>query len=98
MGYLCGPHQVIHAAKACFAFYPDTGLVFDVDAQAAYATRKRPFNRAACDALKVVGAHMDFPGFDMIVRGACRLSLRAPHAGGVIGAAQPRSIPPNRGA
>jgi glyoxylase-like metal-dependent hydrolase (beta-lactamase superfamily II) len=47
---------------------PDTGLVFDVDPQAACATRKRMFDRVAADRLMVGGAHMDFPGFGYIVR------------------------------
>jgi glyoxylase-like metal-dependent hydrolase (beta-lactamase superfamily II) len=47
---------------------PDTGLVYDVDPQAACATRKRMFDRVAADKLKVGGAHLDFPGFGTIVR------------------------------
>jgi glyoxylase-like metal-dependent hydrolase (beta-lactamase superfamily II) len=47
---------------------PDAALVFDVDPQAACATRRRMFDRAAADKLKVAGAHLDFPGFGMIVR------------------------------
>ena len=47
---------------------PDAALVFDVDPQAACATRRRMFDRAAADKLKVAGAHLDFPGFGAIVR------------------------------
>ncbi len=47
---------------------PDIGLVYDVDPQTACATRRRMFDRVAADKLKVGGAHMDFPGFGMIVR------------------------------
>jgi len=47
---------------------PDTGLVFDVDPQAACATRRRMFDRVAADRLTIAGAHMDFPGFGAIVR------------------------------
>ncbi|HEX4828683.1 MAG TPA: MBL fold metallo-hydrolase [Xanthobacteraceae bacterium] len=47
---------------------PQTGLVFDVDPQAACATRLRIFDRVAADRLTVAGAHMDFPGFGTIVR------------------------------
>ena len=47
---------------------PDTGLVYDVDPQAACATRARMFDRVAADRLRVGGAHMDFPGFGYIVR------------------------------
>jgi glyoxylase-like metal-dependent hydrolase (beta-lactamase superfamily II) len=49
---------------------PDTGLVYDVDPQAACATRRRMFDRVAADKIKVGGAHMDFPGFGYIVRNA----------------------------
>ena len=47
---------------------PDAALVFDVDPQAASATRRRMFERVAADKLKVAGAHLDFPGFGAIVR------------------------------
>jgi glyoxylase-like metal-dependent hydrolase (beta-lactamase superfamily II) len=47
---------------------PDTGLVYDVDPQAACATRARMFDRVAADKLRVGGAHIDFPGFGYIVR------------------------------
>jgi glyoxylase-like metal-dependent hydrolase (beta-lactamase superfamily II) len=47
---------------------PETGLVFDVDPQAACATRLRMFDRVAADKFTVAGAHMDFPGFGTIVR------------------------------
>ena len=47
---------------------PDAGLVFDVDPQAAGATRKRMFDRIAADKLRVGGAHMDFPGFGYLTR------------------------------
>ena len=47
---------------------PDTGLIYDVDPQAACATRRRMFDRIAADRLSVAGAHLDFPGFGTIVR------------------------------
>jgi glyoxylase-like metal-dependent hydrolase (beta-lactamase superfamily II) len=47
---------------------PESGLVFDVDPQAACATRLRMFDRVAADRLTVAGAHLDFPGFGTIVR------------------------------
>ena len=47
---------------------PDTGLVYDVDPQAACATRRRMFDRIAADRLAVAGAHLDYPGFGTIVR------------------------------
>jgi glyoxylase-like metal-dependent hydrolase (beta-lactamase superfamily II) len=59
--------DLVHLASVQVA-RPDTSLVFDVDPQAACATRLRAFDRVAADRLKVAGAHMDFPGFGTIVR------------------------------
>jgi glyoxylase-like metal-dependent hydrolase (beta-lactamase superfamily II) len=56
--------DLVHLASVQVA-RPETSLVFDVDPQAACATRLR---RVAADRLKVAGAHMDFPGFGTIVR------------------------------
>ena len=47
---------------------PDAVLIFDVDPQAARATRQRIFDRIAAERLRVAGAHLDFPGFGTIVR------------------------------
>jgi hypothetical protein len=47
---------------------PNTGLVYDVDPQAACATRARMFDRVSADKLMVGGMHLDFPGFGHIVR------------------------------
>ena len=43
--------------------HPDWGISFDVDPQAAVATRRRVFDMAAADRLMVAGMHMEFPGF-----------------------------------
>ena len=59
--------DLVHLASIQIA-RPDTGLVYDVDPQAACATRRRMFDRVASDKLKVAGAHLDFPGFGSIVR------------------------------
>jgi len=56
---------------------PDTGLVYDVDPQAACATRRRMFDRVAADKLRVGGAHIDFPGFGYIVRKANGFAFEA---------------------
>jgi glyoxylase-like metal-dependent hydrolase (beta-lactamase superfamily II) len=47
---------------------PEAALVFDVDPEAARATRRRIFDQVAADRLRVAGAHLDFPGFGHIVR------------------------------
>jgi glyoxylase-like metal-dependent hydrolase (beta-lactamase superfamily II) len=59
--------DLVHLASIQIA-RPDTGLVYDIDPQAACATRRRMFDRGAADKLKVAGAHLDFPGFGTIVR------------------------------
>jgi glyoxylase-like metal-dependent hydrolase (beta-lactamase superfamily II) len=59
--------DVVHLASIQIA-HPDTPLVYDVDPQAACATRKRMFDRVAADNLKVGGMHLDFPGFGHVVR------------------------------
>jgi glyoxylase-like metal-dependent hydrolase (beta-lactamase superfamily II) len=59
--------DLVHLASIQIA-RPDTGLVYDVDPQAACATRRRMFDRAAADKFQVAGAHLDFPGFGTIVR------------------------------
>ena len=59
--------DVVHMA-AVQVPRPNAALVFDVDPQAARDTRRRTFDRAAADRLRVAGAHLDFPGFGYIVR------------------------------
>jgi glyoxylase-like metal-dependent hydrolase (beta-lactamase superfamily II) len=59
--------DVVHLASIQVA-RPDTGLIYDVDPQAACATRRRMFDRVAADRLRVGGAHLDFPGFGYVVR------------------------------
>jgi glyoxylase-like metal-dependent hydrolase (beta-lactamase superfamily II) len=59
--------DLVHLASIQIA-RPDTGLIYDVDPQAACASRRRMFDRIATDKLAVAGAHIDFPGFGAIVR------------------------------
>jgi glyoxylase-like metal-dependent hydrolase (beta-lactamase superfamily II) len=59
--------DVVHLA-AIQVPRPDTGLIYDVDPRMACATRRRMFDRAAADKLRIGGAHLDFPGFGHIVR------------------------------
>lgn len=47
---------------------PEAAFEYDVDPQAARATRRRAFDRVAADRLMVAGAHLDFPGVGIIVR------------------------------
>ena len=59
--------DVVHLA-AVQVPHPEAALVFDVDPDAARATRARIFDRVAAERLRVAGAHLDFPGFGHIVR------------------------------
>ena len=59
--------DVVHLA-AVQVPRPEAALVFDVDPDAARATRRRIFDQVAADRLRVAGAHLDFPGFGHIVR------------------------------
>jgi glyoxylase-like metal-dependent hydrolase (beta-lactamase superfamily II) len=59
--------DVVHLA-AVQVPHPEAALVFDVDPDAARATRQRTFDRVAADRLRVAGAHLDYPGFGQIVR------------------------------
>ena len=59
--------DVVHLARIQIP-RPDTGLIYDVDPQAACATRARMFDRVSADKLMVGGMHLDFPGFGHIVR------------------------------
>ena len=47
---------------------PEVGLVFDVDPDAAIATRRRTLDMVATDRLLVAGMHMHFPAFSHIAR------------------------------
>jgi glyoxylase-like metal-dependent hydrolase (beta-lactamase superfamily II) len=47
---------------------PEAAFVYDVDPQAARATRRRAFDMVAADRLAVAGAHLDFPGIGTIER------------------------------
>jgi glyoxylase-like metal-dependent hydrolase (beta-lactamase superfamily II) len=71
--------DLVHFASLQVA-RPDTGLVYDVDPQAACATRKRIFDRLAADRLRVAGAHLDFPGFGTIVRKGAGFAFEAEDA------------------
>jgi glyoxylase-like metal-dependent hydrolase (beta-lactamase superfamily II) len=55
--------------------FPDWGISFDVDAQAAAATRRRIFDMAAADRLPVAGMHVDFPGLAHVRRAGTAYEL-----------------------
>lgn len=55
---------------AIFARHPDWQAAFDIDGNAAVATRKKLFDRAAADRMLVTGYHFPFPACGHIVRTA----------------------------
>ena len=59
--------DVIHMTGIQFA-YPDVTLAFDTDAAVTKATRAKMLDMAAADGLRVTGAHLDFPGFGLVLR------------------------------
>lgn len=48
--------------------HPHVGMVFDVDAETAVATRRRVLDMAAADRLAVAGMHLYFPCFAHVAR------------------------------
>lgn len=59
--------DVVHVASLQVG-HPDWTVGFDVDGQAAVASRHRAFEMAASEHLPVAGMHLDFPGFGRLVR------------------------------
>ncbi|HEY1935228.1 MAG TPA: MBL fold metallo-hydrolase [Acetobacteraceae bacterium] len=59
--------DVVHLPGVQFA-RPDAGMGFDVDGAQAIATRRRIFDMAATDRLRVAGMHLDFPAFGHVAR------------------------------
>ncbi len=55
---------------AVFARHPDWQAAFDIDGEAAVATRKRLFDRAAADRMLVTGYHFPFPACGHLVKTA----------------------------
>jgi glyoxylase-like metal-dependent hydrolase (beta-lactamase superfamily II) len=55
---------------AVFARHPDWQAAFDIDGDAAVATRKKLFDRAAADRMLVTGYHFPFPACGHLVKTA----------------------------
>ena len=55
---------------AVFARHPDWQAAFDIDGEAAVATRKRLFDRAATDRMLVTGYHFPFPACGHLIKTA----------------------------
>ena len=61
--------DVVHLPGIQFA-NPDAGMVFDTDADLARVSRRRTFDMAATDRLRVAGMHLDFPCFGHVAKAA----------------------------
>jgi glyoxylase-like metal-dependent hydrolase (beta-lactamase superfamily II) len=59
--------DVIHSSALQFA-HPEWAIAFDVDAEAAVATRKKMLDMVAADRLPVAGMHLPFPGIGHVTR------------------------------
>ena len=55
---------------AVFARHPDWQAAFDIDGEAAVATRKKLFDRAAADRMLVTGYHFPFPACGHLIKTA----------------------------
>jgi glyoxylase-like metal-dependent hydrolase (beta-lactamase superfamily II) len=55
---------------AVFARHPDWQAAFDIDGDAAVATRKKLFERAAADRMLVTGYHFPFPACGHLIKTA----------------------------
>ena len=53
---------------AVFARHPDWQAAFDIDGDAAVATRKKLFDRAAADRMLVTGYHFPFPACGHLIK------------------------------
>ena len=62
---------------AVFARHPDWQAAFDIDGDAAVATRKKLFDRAAADRMLVTGYHFPFPACGHLDQDRNRLRARA---------------------
>ncbi|MEH3144998.1 MAG: MBL fold metallo-hydrolase [Methylobacterium frigidaeris] len=59
--------DVIHLPAVQFP-RPDAGMVFDIDGEAARATRRRILDQAAAERSLVAGMHLDFPALGYVRR------------------------------
>ena len=58
--------DIVHAPPLQFA-NPGAGIAFDIDMDAAAATRANAFDMASTDRLMVAGMHLSFPGVGHVV-------------------------------
>lgn len=61
--------DVVHLPGIQFA-NPEAGMAFDTDADLARVSRRKTFDMAATDRLRVAGMHLDFPCFGHVAKAA----------------------------
>ena len=61
--------DVVHLPGIQFT-NPEAGMVFDTDADLARVSRRKTFDMAATDRLRVAGMHLDFPCFGHVAKAA----------------------------
>ncbi|MCX7310398.1 MAG: MBL fold metallo-hydrolase, partial [Alphaproteobacteria bacterium] len=59
--------DTVHVGPIQFA-HPKTTLIYDLDQQAAAASRARVFDWVSADRIRVAGAHLELPGFGYVTR------------------------------
>ena len=57
----------MHVGPIQFA-HPTTTLIYDLDQQAAAASRARVFDWVSTDRIRVAGAHLELPAFGYVTR------------------------------
>lgn len=68
--------DLIHLQKVQMA-HPQVAVTYDLDPQQAAASRARLLDICASDGLRVLGAHLDFPGFYRVVRAGAGYDIEA---------------------
>jgi glyoxylase-like metal-dependent hydrolase (beta-lactamase superfamily II) len=59
--------DIVHVGPIQFA-HPEATLIFDLDQDAAAASRRRVFDWVATDRIRVAGAHLELPGFGHVAK------------------------------
>ena len=59
--------DIVHTAALQFP-HPEWGISFDVDRAAAIESRRRVFDMAAAERMRVAGMHLPFPGIGHVAR------------------------------
>jgi glyoxylase-like metal-dependent hydrolase (beta-lactamase superfamily II) len=68
--------DTVHVGPIQFA-HPKTTLIYDLDQQAAAASRARVFDWVSSDRIRVAGAHLELPGFGFVTRKGAGFAFEA---------------------